>query len=150
MPRYALFATTQATIDGTPTVCFRVGLPTTLSNAHARHERFDQAHYYGRVRFGVQVASATLEVAWWEVREVDERGRGIGSERHFGAIPILVHDVQPLPEREHTLYVERNGYGAHPYTATVETDNGIAQGTGAHPMTAQSMARLNARKSNLI
>lgn len=147
---HALYATTYATPDHGP-ITFRVGTPTSLENAHKRHQRFDVPHYYGRRRFGIQCGStAPLEIQWWEVREVDAHGKGLGSERHARAIPVLVHDVQTLPEGPHTLTVERNGWGAQRYTATVEAAGGIAQGTANNVMTAQSMARLNARRESLI
>ena len=94
MPRHAVFATAKLQVSDprarggirVEPVCFRIGQPTDLTTAHARHDRVagtGSTFKRGRVRH----ARRWYPIAFYEVRSVDRHGRGLGSERHATAIP---------------------------------------------------------------
>lgn len=146
MSLHALYATTEATPDR-PATTYRIGLPTTEANAHARHQRFDLPHYYSGRRFAV--GGDARAIRWWEVRQVDAQGYGLGAARHVTATRVLVHDVHALPEGPHDLHMRRDGEDW--YVCKVIAPSGrCALGVGSHPMIAQQSARRNARCDGLI
>lgn len=89
----ALFATVE-TNDGSGTLTFRVGQPTTHERAHARFERLwragaiDNGHRNPSAKARVRYRRRWYSVKFMEVRSTDRHGRGLGSERHARAIPV--------------------------------------------------------------
>jgi hypothetical protein len=93
MERHAVYATAKLQVRDpsarggvrVDAVCFRVGQPTTLENAHERWDRlFPAPRRAARVRH----ARRWYRIEFYEVRECDRHGRGLGSERHATAIPV--------------------------------------------------------------
>jgi len=66
--------------------CFRIGVPTELSNAHDRWDRIDSARRMGKAR--VRFNRRWYSVDQVEVRAVDRHGRGLGSLRHGLAFTV--------------------------------------------------------------
>lgn len=95
----AVYATVD-TNDGTQTLTFRVGQPTTRDRANARWARLWEA---GAIDNGQRKPLATARVRygrrWYrvrfmEVRAVDRHGRGLGRQDHAAAIPVPYRAVQ--------------------------------------------------------
>jgi hypothetical protein len=89
--KHAVFATAPSEQGGK---CFRIGNPTTLYAAHDRHRRLDSISYRTGVHQRVRHDGRWYAVKFFEVREVDHLGRGLGSERHERAIPVRYSDVK--------------------------------------------------------
>lgn len=85
MSKHALFATTQDRRGRRLT--FRIGQPVDWTQAIQRWNRLDMKRI-ARRNFRVQHDGRRLQVAYFEVRAVDQDGRGIGSERHTLAFPV--------------------------------------------------------------
>lgn len=158
MSQYAVYATCQVRSSRRKIVhsrTFRIGQPTTLGNAHARHQRLDNLHYRNRRPLGVFVAGRGKPylVAFLEVRQVDEQGRGLGAERHHHATPVLCGAIRVLPDAPHTLvtYRNRSWRATHVWGATLTANRGgVVIGYGRTPIAAAANARREARGAQVI
>lgn len=90
MERHALYANTP---EG---VTFRVGNPAVWDVAIARWYRLDDLRRLGRA-IRIRHARRWYRVESFEVRAVDRHGRGIGSDRHARAIPVVYGSVRLTP-----------------------------------------------------
>lgn len=68
------------------TITFRVGVPTDWNTAQDRWLRLDDARIAGNLN--IRYMRRSYAVRFVEVRSTDKHGRGLGSERHWNAIPV--------------------------------------------------------------
>lgn len=86
MTKHALFATTQDRQGRRLT--FRIGQPVGWDRAIQRWNRLDRKLWADRRKFRVRHDGRQLPVAHFEVRQVDQDGRGLGDDRHTLAFPV--------------------------------------------------------------
>lgn len=151
MDLYAVYATCQTRVNRRT---FRIGSPVPMGHAYARHGRLDRMHYNNKRRLGVFAAGRKTPyiVAFLEVRQVDALGRGLGSERHATATPVLTGAIRCLPDAQHTidLYRNRAWRATDQWGATVKSDEGVIIGYGKSPIAAAANARREARIASVI
>lgn len=86
MTKHALFATTKDRTGRSLT--FRVGQPVDWGRAIQRYDRLDRKLFIDRRKFRVRHDGRRLPVAYFELRAVNQDGRGLGSDRHTLAFPV--------------------------------------------------------------
>jgi hypothetical protein len=85
MSKHALYATCE-TPSGLA-LTFRLGQPVDWRTASDRWSRLDDKRHAGR-SFAIRWMRRRYSVRFFEVRAVDENGRGLGSDRHSLAFPV--------------------------------------------------------------